>query len=1677
MVCGIVLTVLKASKSFVYDALKEYFGYIGSCNRNLGKLHTSLDKVCNKKGDIKKKVKQESDDLKVITREAASWLNDARILTEDEELKGLMYKDIETAKCVVKMMGNKYLKKRIREESEMQQLVLKVMKKLKEDVDNAEEEMKKILEDDYKQVAEVVVEVMKDTIDEFKKLMKEDRKMAAIAIGTLKSSDLYNLTKGDKEIEEIVREARYSSDEELWPNREDGESSALEPLLVKIPEMGVSENLVKDAIKNLFTPLANLVTPLVNLMDDKDFKKAVPHAAEFKLGLQVIDGLLIRGRGSKNEMDGCCAPLSLFCNYHGRYRTSKAAESMVKHIENDLIDKCSGDVVTLSKRPQEFNPIPSQFNEGLESRNQLLHEILEKLKDDQVDSVGLFGMGGIGKTTLVEEVNIRAKDAFGIKVMVEISDAPDFVRIQATIAESIGLSLHDIHAVSQRAIRLHNQLSEVKKEKKILIILDNVWKKLNLDEIGIPRTCKLLLTTRDRDVCRVMNVKDVNIREMVVVSTDEARELFKSRAGNQVDAREYKHVVERLLSKCGGLPLAIVATANSLKDRNLSTWLKFADDLEKPISSQMSDDYHHTFTILNTSYKFIQPNGKRIFFLLACLSPLGSSASIESLLRYGIGLNLFEHVNKLSEAMDKAAKWADELTLSSMLLRGDGKRDVKIHDIVRDFAISYAAKEDDHEFMVEGIPRWLEDETLKIYTAMSLTSKDDYSRLSGVEVCKLQILILKGDLSPDFDDDFFSGMANLKVLALSNMDFKPELPGSMRKLKKLRTLCIEGCKLGNFQLVGELVNLLVLSLRGSSMENIPNEIGNLRKLRLLDLSECTSSKLPLIPTNVLNKLSSLEGLHMYDNKRDSLLEKKSEYEKANAIENIKLPYLNALEIKVWGMKELPFDGQTIKNLDKFRIYLHGVPGEDFENFCHSLSLGHIHFWSESLKVLLKKAEYLCLMECENFENLVPQLEQEGFRSLRSLFLDDCIQVKCIVDGRAMNNLIAFPYLQSLEVKGMYRLQKVCNGDVSPGSFSNLQTIKLYSLEQLRYGLPLVPCNVKEIQVFDCQKLEFIFVEDDKVQATDLPFLKTLELARLSNLLSLVGPKEFSNSYDALREPRPFFGEKIGLPSLELFAIANCNNVGILWSKEIDTPGFQNLKNIQIFSCDKLSIVGSPSVFSNLVQLENLSISKLYSYAKMHEVISHEETEESESIIFPQLKSLKLEQIDNLECFYGGRSKLVFPKLKTLILESLQKMEMFAKVENSSALFNEKIDFPCLEELKLTSVNNGVERLWDEQSLTTVSIRQLELGGYALSLEIPSIVLKNLSSVTLTDHEGGDVIFSSLNLWERSEGLWIYSQLPNLKELKVDGIRSLKELFETEDFHANNDALTSFCRQIKTLQLKRLPSLNLIPLHLFKSLASLTLFKLQWWNYLISADVLNSLQQLQFLSIEDCCNMESLVINVGSQIELPSLKELRLSELECFIGISSMPNNEAALLLPSLESLDIYRCHKLEHFWQGSVFAPRLEYVDVSHCNDLQQFLVKLNRDDTIELPSLQKVSFHECSNLKSISSGPLTAPKLREVDLYRCSKMECLFPGNQNHDGDLQLPSLEVLEILSCNNLLAFSLRRLLAPKLTQIKYDGKKYSMLQFDDLNHFLNENFPIGNAEEVVKFEKEDEQVNED
>ncbi|XVF78707.1 hypothetical protein PTKIN_Ptkin14bG0157200 [Pterospermum kingtungense] len=113
-------------------------------------------------------------------------------------------------------------------------------------------------------------------------------------------------------------------------------------------------------------------------------------------------------------------------------------------------------------------------------------QIFEALKDENVSMIGVWGMGGSGKTTLVREVGNQAEKSnlFDKVVITTVSQKPNFHAIQDEIAKF----LDDFDMNCERERRSAQELwQRLGKEKKILIILDDVWAEINLKEkIGIP---------------------------------------------------------------------------------------------------------------------------------------------------------------------------------------------------------------------------------------------------------------------------------------------------------------------------------------------------------------------------------------------------------------------------------------------------------------------------------------------------------------------------------------------------------------------------------------------------------------------------------------------------------------------------------------------------------------------------------------------------------------------------------------------------------------------------------------------------------------------------------------------------------------------------------------------------------------------------------------------------------------------------------------------------------------------------------------------------------------------------------------------------------------------------------------------------------------------------------------
>ncbi|KAK3200589.1 hypothetical protein Dsin_024004 [Dipteronia sinensis] len=91
--------------------------------------------------------------------------------------------------------------------------------------------------------------------------------------------------------------------------------------------------------------------------------------------------------------------------------------------------------------PEETWIKSSNGYEAFKERKYISKNIIDSLSNPDVKMVGIYGMGGIGKTTLTKEVMRQAKqdELFGELVFVEVSQTPDIKKIQEEIANKLGL--------------------------------------------------------------------------------------------------------------------------------------------------------------------------------------------------------------------------------------------------------------------------------------------------------------------------------------------------------------------------------------------------------------------------------------------------------------------------------------------------------------------------------------------------------------------------------------------------------------------------------------------------------------------------------------------------------------------------------------------------------------------------------------------------------------------------------------------------------------------------------------------------------------------------------------------------------------------------------------------------------------------------------------------------------------------------------------------------------------------------------------------------------------------------------------------------------------------------------------------------------------------------------------
>lgn len=226
------------------------------------------------------------------------------------------------------------------------------------------------------------------------------------------------------------------------------------------------------------------------------------------------------------------------------------------------------------KTMQDIHEVLARGNFDKISKPSTLKEIQLVLKDPEIYMIGLYGIDGVGKTTLAKELawQVEKDGSFDVVVMAEVTDSLDVENIQGQIANALCLNFEE-KTKEGRAEQLRQRIN---KQKNMLIVLDDICR-VDLAELGIPygddhMGCKLLLTTKNLNLLKRQMGTQKDFR-LEVLSDDDSWKLFKNIAGDVVEKNYITLIAQDVVEFCDGLPLFIVVIAKALRNKDVSTWM------------------------------------------------------------------------------------------------------------------------------------------------------------------------------------------------------------------------------------------------------------------------------------------------------------------------------------------------------------------------------------------------------------------------------------------------------------------------------------------------------------------------------------------------------------------------------------------------------------------------------------------------------------------------------------------------------------------------------------------------------------------------------------------------------------------------------------------------------------------------------------------------------------------------------------------------------------------------------------------------------------------------------------------------------------------------------------------------------------------------------------------------
>ncbi|GKU91015.1 hypothetical protein SLEP1_g4945 [Rubroshorea leprosula] len=707
--------------------------------------------------------------------------------------------------------------------------------------------------------------------------------------------------------------------------------------------------------------------------------------------------------------------------------------------------------------------------ENLEGEISTKDEIWEHLMGNKVGMIGVCGIGGVGKTTIMKHVN---------------NDLLTGSRFQKVIWVTVSYPLNVLELQKKIALAMGRSLPEDKEE---------IMRAAALMEIMGRNGCKVVITSRSVDVCNSLGCKIVKKQPL---SPQESLNLFLDKVGHDVlQVSGLEEILKLIVQECAGLPLAIVVIAGGMRgEYDIIEWRNALNELSQCVKS-------------------VKGMEDKIY---------GRKELIEGWIDGG----LIDELGKRQEAYDRGHAFLNRLEKNCLLEKtiGQGGQVFKMHDVVPNES-EWVRDLKKVSLMANGIS--------KIPVGLILSNNADLAEIPSSffeDMVGLKVLDLSGTSIKALPDSI-SNLVNLSALRLRKCKRLKYFP-SLAKLSALKKLDLHKAGIEEVpQGMAMLVSLEYLDLFCPKLKEIPTGIlPSLPTLQYLVvyLSSAMTKRINLEEVARLSKLQSLEcgieviqdfnylankskdfeslmayGLRLTTGKQDITAHGFSdEYQHKVLIldceigeECIALPdQLEGIECMV----ELDYSSSSLSCpvLDKVeKLYINNSPNLSALVRVEGVATPQPVF--SNLKSLL-------LHTCSGMRTLLPFELLHAFQNLEEIWISFCKQMEEIIassDSDASSDIFNFPKLRKLRLDYLPQLKSICSGkgvmvcdsieEITVRHCRKLQRIPLQLL-LLDNGQPAPPPHLREINIVERESKEWWeSLEWDHPNAQNMlqPFLK------------------------------------------------------------------------------------------------------------------------------------------------------------------------------------------------------------------------------------------------------------------------------------------------------------------------------------------------------------------------------------------------------------------------------------------------------------------------------------------------------------------------------------------------------------------------------------------------------------